>query len=298
MDDFPIIDPHHHLWDLTLNSYPWLTPPFPVRFGGDYAPIAQNYLVDDYIRDAAPQKVVKSVHVEAAFDPAHPVEETRWLQSVANKNGFPHGIVAHAELHNPDVEKILAAHCAFPNMRGIRHALNWHPDPTKTFVERPDYMSDASWLRGFRLLKHYGLSFDLMLYPSQLSDATRLAHAHEDTLIVLNHTGMPVDRDPEALALWRSGMKELATAPNVRVKISGLGMVDWHWTEQSIKPFVMDTIEFFGVDRCMFASNFPVDRLYSSYADLYQAFRNLVRDFSIGERRRLFAETAETVYRL
>jgi predicted TIM-barrel fold metal-dependent hydrolase len=299
MDDFPIVDPHHHLWDLEHFSYPWLsTRPLPASVAGDVGPIAKSYLLDDYLADAANQNVVKSVHIDAGFDPSYPVEETRWLQATADKHGFPHGIVARAELHRPDVEATLAAHCAFPNMRGIRHIVNWHPDPAKTYVSKPDFLTDTAWLRGFVLLKRYGLSFDLQLYPSQMIDAARLAAHHPDTTIILNHAGMPVDRDPDALSLWREGMRSLAAQPNVQVKISGLGMVDWNWTEESIRPFVLDTIEIFGVERCMFASNFPVDKLYSSFGTLYRAFRSIVSDFSFGERRKLFSDNALATYRI
>ena len=299
MNDLPIVDPHHHLWDLERFSYPWLSArPLPASVAGDVAPIAKSYLLDDYLADTANQNVVKSVHVDAGFDPSQPAEETRWLQSIADQRGFPHGIVARAELHRPDVEATLAAHCRFPNVRGIRHIVNWHPDPAKTYVTKPDFLADTAWLRGFALLKRYNLSFDLQLYPSQMPDAAALAAAHGDTRIILNHAGMPVDRDPEALALWRTGMRALAAQPNVWVKISGLGMVDWRWTEDSIRPFVLDTIEIFGPDRCMFASNFPVDKLYSSFDALYGAFKSIVSDFTKSEQRKLFSDTALAVYRI
>lgn len=299
MDNFPIVDPHHHLWDLDRFPYPWLTTrPLPPSVAGDVQPIARSYLLDDYLADAAGQNLVKSVHVDGGFDPANPVEETRWLQGLADQRGFPHGIVARAELQKPDVERLLAAHCEFPNVRGIRHIVNWHPNPAKTFVTRDDLLTDAAWLHGFGLLERYNLSFDLQLYPSQMAEAAALAHRHPGTSIILNHAGMPVDRDADALSLWRRGMRQLAAEPNVRVKISGLGMVDWTWTEASIRPFVLETVDIFGVDRCMFASNFPVDKLYSSFADLYGAFRRIVGDFWDTEKRKLFADNAVATYRL
>jgi predicted TIM-barrel fold metal-dependent hydrolase len=131
-----------------------------------------------------------------------------------------------------------------------------------------------------------------------MADAAALAAAHGDTSIILNHAGMPVDRDADALSLWRAGMRALAAQPNVWVKISGLGMVDWRWTEDSIRPFVLETIEIFGPDRCMFASNFPVDKLYSSFDVLYDTFKKIVSDFSVDEQRKLFSDTALAVYRI
>ncbi len=299
MHDLPIIDPHHHLWDLQRFNYPWLSMrPLPASVAGDVAPIAQSYLLKDYLADTAKHNLVKSVHIDAGFDPSRPVEETRWLQSIADEHGFPHGIVAKAELHKPDVEATLAAHCQFANVRGIRHIVNWHPDPAKTYVTKPDFLTDTAWLRGFALLKSYRLSFDLQLYPSQMAAAATLASRHPETVIILNHAGMPVDRDSDAIVLWRNGMRLLAAQPNMWVKISGLGMVDWRWTEDTIRPFVLETIDIFGVERCMFASNFPVDKLYSSFDALYDAFQNIVAAFEDHEKRKLFADTAAIVYRL
>ncbi|MGH7160086.1 MAG: amidohydrolase family protein, partial [Acetobacteraceae bacterium] len=187
---------------------------------------------------------------------------------------------------------------ALRNCRGIRDIVNWHPDPAKTYVPRPDRLRDPDWLAGFALLKKYDLSFDLQLYPSQMQDAVSLAHAHPDTRIILNHAGMPVDRDQAGISGWRAGMKLLAEAPNVAVKVSGLGMVDWHWTEASIRPFVLETIAVFGTRRAMFASNFPVDRLCSEFDTLFAAFDSITAEFSIDERRFLFCDNAACWYRL
>jgi predicted TIM-barrel fold metal-dependent hydrolase len=124
----PIVDAHHHLWDLELHTYPWLTPrPLPRAMAGDVTPIAKGYGVEDFLADTRNQNVVKSVHVEAGFDPADPVQETRWLQSLADQHGFPQGIIAKAELQLPEVERIFAAHREFRNVRGIRHMVPRHP---------------------------------------------------------------------------------------------------------------------------------------------------------------------------
>ena len=293
------IDPHHHLWDIGHNRYPWLQEDvLKPRLEGDIRAIAKDYLLDDYLRDARNQNVVKSVHIECGWDPADPVGETEWLQKLSDKYGYPCGIVARATLDAPDIERILEAHTSFRGVRGIRHAINWHADPGKTYVDRPDLIKTPAWRHGFSLLQRYGLSFDLQLYPAQMADAAELAHVYPNTVIILEHAGMPVDRDPEGLSLWRRGMRELAAARNVAVKISGLGTVDRHWTVGSIRPFVLDTIEMFGVPRCMFASNFPVDKLFSDFDTLYAAFHQIVEDFSADEIRMLFHDNAARYYRL
>jgi predicted TIM-barrel fold metal-dependent hydrolase len=295
----PVIDPHHHLWDLGRNRYPWLQKrPLAPCLEGNILPIAKDYLLEDYRSDTDKQNVVKSVHIECGWDPAHPVGETEWLQGIADQHGYPHGIVARATLNAPNVEQILEGHARYKNMRGIRHAINWHPDPVKTYVSRPDLIRTEEWRHGFRLLGKFGFSFDLQLYPEQMLDAAALANAYPDVLIILNHAGMPVDRDAEGLGRWQRGMRELAAAPNVVVKISGLGTVDWNWTVKSIRPFVLQTIEDFGVFRCMFASNFPVDKLYSDFDTLYAAFREITAHFSAEERQMLFHDNAERYYRL
>jgi predicted TIM-barrel fold metal-dependent hydrolase len=295
----PVIDPHHHLWDLEHNQYPWLQKrPFERRLEGNVEAIAQDYLLKDYLADARNQNVVKSVHVECGWDPSNPVGETEWLQQLADRHGYPHGIVARATLDAGDVEEVLAGHVSHKNVRGIRHIINWHQDPVKTYVNRPDLITTKAWRHGFSLLRRFGLSFDLQLYPAQMTDAAELAHANPDTLIILNHAGMPVDRDEAGIRRWRRGIQDLAAAPNVAVKISGLGTVDWHWTVERIRPFVLQTIEAFGVSRCMFASNFPVDKLFSDFDTLYGAFREITRSFSADESRMLFHDNAARLYRL
>jgi predicted TIM-barrel fold metal-dependent hydrolase len=293
-----IIDPHQHFWKLdAAHGYPWLQKrPLGPSVAGDLSRIAHDYLAADYLADTAGFDVTKSVHVEAIAK--DPVGETRWLQEIADVQGFPHGIVARTELHLPGAEADLEQQRQFPNIRGIRHIVNWHKDPNVSYIDRSDLLTNADWLRGFALLKNYDLSFDLQLYPSQMKDAAGVAHRHPDTSIILNHAGMPVDRDQAGLAEWREGMRALAANQNVTVKISGLGMVDWHWTTDSIRPFVLETIEIFGVDRSMFASNFPVDKIYSDFATLYRAFFDIVGDFSESEKAKLFHDNAERIYRI
>ena len=254
--DGPIIDAHHHLWDLDSGRYAWLTDgPREVVFGST-APLIRDYLLDNFLADMAGIGLVKSVHIQASFH-EDPVAETGWLQGIADAHGFPHGIVAYALLEEPDAEAVLEAHCAHANMRGIRQILSWHENPTWSFHERADLMQDAAWRRGFGLLQRFDLSFDMMVYSGQLGDALDLAQAFPDTQIILNHTGSPADRDDDAIAAWRAGMSALASADNVAVKISDLGAYDHDWTTESTRPFIRHTIDAFGIERCMFRERFP-----------------------------------------
>ncbi|MFM0196129.1 amidohydrolase family protein [Paraburkholderia strydomiana] len=175
---------------------------------------------------------------------------------------------------------------------------NFHRDPVKTFIDSPHLMSDPQWRAGYALLKQYNLSFDPQLYYTQMEEATALACDFPDTAVVLNHTGMEVDRLPEEVEAWKKSMTLRASAPNVFCKISWLGMGHWKWTIDSIRPFILHAIEAFGVERCMLASNFPVDKLFSTYDDFFNAFKSITKDFSAGERAALFHDNAERVYRL
>ena len=294
-----VVDPHVHFWDLATHHYPWLANPG-TSFVGDARELKHDYLPADLRRDAGGIDVLKVVHVEANHDPADPVEETRWLQSLADAKapGWPDAIVAAADLSDANAERTLAAHAAFARTRGIRQILNVHDNPLYDYVGR-HYLRDDAWRRRFGLLARYGLSFDLQLYPSQMADAAALARAHPDVQLIVNHTGMFVDRDSVAgYRAWRDGLRLLAACPNVAIKISGLAMFDHRWTVESLRPYVLETIDAFGAERAMFASNFPVDRLFGTYGDLWRAYASIVAGASDDERAALFVRNAERVYRL
>ncbi|MFW6174477.1 MAG: amidohydrolase family protein [Chloroflexota bacterium] len=297
-----IVDAHHHLWDLEQNRYPWLMERVD-HPAGDYSAIMRSYRIEDFFRDASGFELEQSVHVQAEFDhDDDPVKETAWLQSVADSpksRGMPGGIVGYADLSGPDAEETLARHASHENARGIRQMLNYRDgEPLLNFAPRGDLMQDPQWRDNYRRLASHGLSFDLQVWPWQLEDAARLAKDIPETQVVLNHTGMPHYRDSEERKTWRAGMRALAEAPHASVKISGLAMFGTGWTPEDWKPYVLGSIEAFGVDRCMFASNFPVDSLFASYDAIWNAFDQLTSGFSEAERDALFRANALRIYRL
>ncbi|MGQ3047780.1 MAG: amidohydrolase family protein [Niveispirillum sp.] len=298
MTSLPIVDPHMHLWDFTRQHYSWLMDrPLPSNAAGNVEPIAKPYGLSEYLADTAGFDVRGLVHVEAGASTAHSLAETQWLQGVADEGRLPMALVAFAALNDPDVEKLLAAHAEHGAVRGIRHIINWHSDPARTYSTR-DVIGDADWQRGYALLAKYVLSFDLQIYPSQMAVAAELAARHPDIPVILNHAGMPTDQDADGLALWRKGLALLAAQPNVAIKISGLAMIDRQWTVDSLRPFVLHAIDAFGTDRAMFASNFPVDKLYGGFGAHYAAYDAITADFTDAERRAMFAGNAARLYRL
>ena len=294
-----VVDPHIHLWDLKTHHYPWLANPGK-SFVGDASELKHDYLIADLLGDADPVQVLKLVHVDANHDPADPVEETRWLQHVADNegNGLPNAIVAGADLSADNAQEVLEGHAAFANTRGIRQILNVHANPLYDYVGR-HYMREPQWRKNFALLKRYLMSFDLQLYPSQMKEAAELAQEHPDTQFIVNHAGMFVDRSSvEGFRAWRDGLRTLAACPNVAVKISGLAMFDHQWSVESFRPYVLETIDTFGCERAMFASNFPVDRLFATYEGLWSAYASIVKDLRDTEKEALFKSNAERIYRI
>ena len=295
-----IVDSHHHLWDLERNSYPWNRPEDHDRGWGDLSSLKRTFNVAHLRAEAraAGLDLVSSVHVQANWDPADPVGETRWLAEVradAESGGLPGAIVAFADLSADNAQAVLAAHAGFDGVCGIRQVLNRHADPRLNRAPR-DYLADGDWQRGFARLADFGLSFDAQIYHHQAAALVSLARAHPQTTIILDHALMPADRDPTSLAGWRDAVARLADCPNTVMKISGFGMVDNRWTVESIRPFVAHCLACFGPDRAMFGSNFPVDRLMADYGRIWQAFDTLTSDLPAEARDALFRGTAARVY--
>jgi predicted TIM-barrel fold metal-dependent hydrolase len=295
----PLIDSHHHLWDIGMARHPWLVPaPGREMVFGDPAPLYRNYLPADLAADARRQNLVASVHVEAGWDRSDPIGETVWLSRLAGTERLPTVLVVYAPLDDPEVGKVLEAQSAFPLVRGVRFILSWHEDADKSFALRSDYMDDRQWLAGFALLAQFDLSFDLMLYPGQMAAAARLAARFPETVILVNHAGSPADRDVEGMARWRRGLRALAAQPNVRIKISDLVAYDHDWTLESLRPVVLECIEAFGTKRALFASDFPVAGLHATYDQLFGSFKTIVADLTPAEQRRLFHDNAQRDYRI
>lgn len=295
--DGPIIDAHHHLWDLSMGCHPWLRPARGEMVFGDNAPLRRDYLPTDYRADARNQPVVATVHVEAGWDPADPLAETAWLESLDDRRCVAARYVAHVPLDSPDAAALLERQAACPRVVGIRDILSWHPDPARSFVDRPDRMDDPAWRRGLARLAGLGLSFDLMIYPGQMADALRLVRDFPDQTFILNHCGSPADRDPEGMARWRTGLLALGREPNVHLKISDLVAYDHHWTPESLRAVVRTCLDAFGPDRSLFASDFPVAGLHAAFDHVWDGFKAFTADLTRAEQRALFHDNARRLYR-
>lgn len=297
-----MIDAHIHWWDLDNNYYPWLMDEQPEEGGlSGFDAIAHTYLQSDYHEDAKGYDVDGYVHIQAEWDPRDPVGETRWLQGLVDNdqiNGKALAIVGFANLAANDVETVLEGHAEFPNVRGIRHMLNHISDNPALCWAEQDYLENDKWVQNYDLLKKYDLDFDLMCFSNHFKRAAKLAQKYTETRIFIEHAGMPHDMTPEGVAVWRDGMKALAAADNTIAKISGFGTTMPKWTKDTIRPYVLDIIEYFGIDRVCFGTNFPTDKMFSSMDAIMDAFLSITAGFSQNERDKLFAQNALTHYRI
>jgi len=311
--DRRICDPHHHLWDRQQN----------------------RYLSEALLADVVGHNVVSTVFIECMTEyredgpeQLKPVGETEFVQSIADANtskttAVCAGIVGMADLSLGDAARpVLDAHLdASPNrFRGIRHATGWdasdavwnsHTNPPTRLME------DAKFREGFACLSEYGLTFDAWLYHPQIPELTNLAQAFPNTTIILDHFGGPLGIGPyagkqgEIFPTWRKDIANLAACPNVVAKLGGLAMPvnGFGWHKQPKPPtsaelaeatsaYYLHTIEQFGPERCMFESNFPVDRQSCSYTVLWNSFERIASSFSEAEKDLMFHDTATRVYRL
>lgn len=289
-----VVDAHVHLIDLSTGLYPGFSTPS-TSFVGNNGPICRSFFLDDLLVEAGEEiEVAKLVNVEAL--PTDRMAESAYVQGVADRVATPIAIVAGADFSAPQVESELERQTEFKNLRGIRQILNLHPDPAYNYVSR-DYLADAAWRSNFRLLRRFGLSFDTQLYPHQFAQAFALIEANPDIQFIVNHAGMFADRSLSGWRVWRDGIRQFASYENVAIKLSGLGMLDHKWTVESFRPYVFETLDAFDAKRVIFASNFPVDRLFGSYVDTWRAFIAITSDLSADEKTALFSSNAERIYR-
>jgi predicted TIM-barrel fold metal-dependent hydrolase len=320
--ELPICDPHHHFWDFRTARIP-------------YQRYLLHELADDV---NSGHNVRSTVFIEARSmyradgpEEMRPVGEVEFVQGLAaaSASGLygpcraAAAIVGHANLLLGDrVEPVLEAlQAASPNrFRGIRHSVTWdpHPELENTAAHNMQgQLANASFRAGARVLARMGFTLEGWMFFPQLPELADFARAVPELTIILNHIGGLVregpyaNRDDEVLATWRRGIAAVAECPNVVIKLGGMGMprngFDWHTRDtpigseelaEAMAPFKHYCIEQFGPNRCMFESNFPVDKVSFSYNVMYNAFKRLSKDYSAVERAAMLHDTAARVYRV
>ncbi|MDB1089808.1 amidohydrolase family protein [Streptomyces sp. ACA25] len=279
----PLIDAHHHVWDLSVRDQDWIT-------GADLAPLRRDFTLTDLEPEARAAGVTGTVLVQTVTSP----DETPELLALADSGALVAGVVGWTDLTSPDIADALAALRELPGgerLVGIRHQVQHEPDP--------GWLDRADVTRGLTAVAAAGLAYDLVIRPHQLPAAARAARRHPHLTLVLDHLGKPPVARGE-LTGWAGGIRRLAALPHTVAKLSGLVTeADWHtWSVADLRPYTDTVLDAFGADRLMFGSDWPVCRLAASYRQVLDTARTLTAGLSPAEQDAVLAGTATRVYRL
>ena len=295
MSRHPIIDTHVHFWNMATPDdgmqWVWLEKDFLHPIIGDIDGMKSvKFDINHVYAESRFADVSGFVHVQAALGSADPVAETRWLTRMRETAPVPFTIVAHVDLGSDDAIRQLDGHGESPYFVGVR---DFASEPMLASGEINPVCEES-----LKVLAQRGLAFDLDCEWMNMGAALELARRHPDLRIVLEHIGFPRKRDDEYFASWKSAITALARAENVTCKISGLGMTDPFVTEESLRRWVDSCVEAFGPERCVLGSNWPVDRLYSSYDVIMDLYREYILGLSDAEQVMILSGNAARIFKL
>ncbi|MGQ0566837.1 MAG: amidohydrolase family protein [Gemmobacter sp.] len=291
-----MIDAHFHVWRQA--DLPWLTGPMQPRIFGPYEPIRRDYPMAEYLADIAGTGIAKAVYVQANWNPSQAEAEARFIEETALETGWPHATVAYADMGQPDARPALDRLARFPRVRGIRQQFHWHDNPQYRFAARPDLCADPAVIANVARLADYGWAFDLQVFTAQMPHALHLVDACPRVTFVLQHAGMLEDTSDNGRASWRAAMADLALRPNAVAKLSGFGTFIHRNDPAHVAWLVTETVALFGAHRCLWGSNFPIEKLWTDYPALLSAHRAATGVLSDADTRAIFNDTAARVYRL
>jgi predicted TIM-barrel fold metal-dependent hydrolase len=289
--DFRMVDTHVHWWDHAhkgvawgVSNRNWQHPRLMWAWRNDQP----RFSAPEYQTESAGLGVVKVVHVHHASATTPAADETAWLQSVADRYGWPNGIMARGNLVHSDIARELDAQSAFANFRGVRD------------VSPMDQVASPQWNEGYAaLLAHSGIC-ELMVTHEFFEAAYQVARTFPDHALILCHAGIPVvSKLDDYQFAWRKALRKLASAPNVVVKISGLSSgAPANFYAAIVRNWIRECVGVFGPDRCMFGSNFHIERLFVTMPKLFRTYRRAVDDLTPREQDQMFLKFAERVYRI
>ena len=289
------IDSHFHIW--RQEDQPWLVGPMVPRIFGPYEPIRRDYPIEEFLADQQGSGVEKAVYVQTNWAKEDFEKEVAFLSDTAKASGWPHAIVGYADMTVDDVRPQIDRLKKYPLLRGVRMQLHWHETPAFRFAKSSDQVIDPTVKKNVARLKDYGLSFDLQLFPAQMKDGLQLVGENAEINFILTHAGMLTDLAEPVVEEWKAELRTLAKAPNLYAKLSGLGTFVHRNDPEVIGTVVDNAIEILGSDRLMFGSNFPIEKLWTTHAELIAAHRKAVAKHGAEAEADIFWNTAERVYR-
>lgn len=288
------VDAHHHLWDLDKVNYPWLAAKGEKRFFGQPDSIRKNYLLSDFTNDHQ-HKISHSVHIQVGATDA--LKETHLIHDLSQSEthgNFPSAAVVAINMRQTSIEQELSQHLPFNLVRGVRDIIGKSPEENKLLSP---FMPKV-WLENWQYLAKKSLSFDLQLTAEQYKTVLTTLEQVPELKVAICHFASPWDQSATGFNSWQQQMREFAQLPNCYMKLSGFSMFKQAFDVKTFKQYAHAAIDIFGAHRCMFGSNFPVDKLYISYDDLFAQWRAITTDYSQNEANFLAAQTAKNFYLL
>lgn len=295
-----IVDAHHHLWHLSEGHFPWLQDGYDADafFLGDYSVLRRDFGVADYRAVTAGLPIVATVHVEAERSRAESLAETRWLHAIHAQHGFPDAVIANVEFLAPDAQAQMRQQAEWPLVRGVRCKPRIARSPDDSVRGQPGTLQHEPWLAGLGLLRDHDLLWDVRVPYWHLEEAAEAIARFPGLRVAVEHAGLPWDRSEDGLAHWRRGMQALAAQPEVVVKLSEFGLPDAPWDAASNVRVIRETVEIFGAQRCMFASNLPVSGLRAPFSEVVRTVAEALAPLDAAARDAIWCGNALRVYRI
>lgn len=279
----PIIDTHQHLWDLTRFKLPWL--------GTGDGPIQKSFLMSDYLTAARGMNVVKTIYMEVDVTPEQHEAEADYVLDLCQRDDNPMaGAVISGRPASPEFEAYIRKYAGNKYLKGVRQVLPGNS---------PGYCVQPQFVKSVQLLGELGLRYDLCGGPEEMPNAIKLVDLCPKTQFVIDHCGnmSPSSTDQKQFAAWEAGMQELAKRPNTICKISGIvASAKPDWKPADLAPIINASIQAFGEDRVMYASDWPVCTLRASFAQWVLALKEIVKDRSPEFQKKLFHDNAARFY--
>lgn len=295
-----IVDAHLHFYDHKINKHTFLDEHdlgF-AAFVGDYTALPRKYLLDQYQEDTQNYKIEGIVWHE--FLSTDPIKEAKWGQDLMQQAGYRRALVTLVDFLDPALEEKLEIYNTLPHITAIREHMVWSQDnPKKRFANRPDLLTDAIWQKQLALLNRYNFKCSLEVFAHQLPDLVKAIRHYPNIGFTIAVMGWPQDLGKEGYRHWKKELKEVSRFENTCLSISAIECIfGMDWTQDQIRPWLLDAIEMFGTQRCMFGSHMPIAKLSRSFTDLYDAYTSIVQAFTLSEKEDLFSKTASTWFRL
>lgn len=292
----PIIDSHHHIWE--QRDLDWLQGEIQPRIFGDYTSIKKDYLIDDYIDDVVDFGVEKSVYIQCNWPIDKYLDEAKFIDDSFNASGWPNAFIGYCNLLDKDAPEMLNRLFDYPLTRGIRMQLHWHEKELYSFAHSPNIIDDQLFNKNFEYLAKHNSIFELQMFQGQKDQALKLLSRYPNVTFILQHAGMPHDLSDDSMKIWFDFMTALSEFDNLIIKLSGLGTFMNKNDPIFIRDIVNQVLKIYSSDRCMFGSNFPIEKIWCEYKDIIDAYNQATDHLHQNAKKDIFYNTASRIYRI